>query len=44
MPNKATHILTPQKNEEVNKKFQDLMDKGLVIESLSPCAVPTLLS
>ena len=28
--NKATYILTPQENEEVKTKVQDLMDKGLV--------------
>jgi hypothetical protein len=31
-------------NEEVKKQVQDLMDKGLVRESLSPCIVPTVLS
>jgi hypothetical protein len=36
--------LTPQENEEVKRQVQDLMDKGLVRESLSPCAVPTVLS
>jgi hypothetical protein len=28
--------LTPQENEEVKRQVQDLMDKGLVRESLSP--------
>jgi hypothetical protein len=31
-------------NEEVKKQIQDLMDKGLIRESLSPCAIPTMLS
>jgi hypothetical protein len=44
LPNKAAYILTPQENEEVKKQVQDLMDKGLVRESLSPCTVPTVLS
>jgi hypothetical protein len=43
-PNKATYILMPQENEEVKKQVQDLMDKGLLIESLSPCVVLTMLS
>jgi hypothetical protein len=43
-PNKATYRLTPQENEEVKRKVQELLDKGLVRESLSPCVVPTLLS
>jgi hypothetical protein len=44
LPNKAAYRLTPQKNEEVKRKVWDLMDKGLVRESLSPCTVPTVLS
>jgi hypothetical protein len=43
-PNKATYRLTPQENEEVKRQVQDLLDKGLVRESLSPCAIPTVLS
>jgi hypothetical protein len=42
--NKATYRLTPQENEEVKRQVQDLLDKGLVRESLRPCAVPTVLS
>jgi hypothetical protein len=44
LPNKAAYRLTPQENEEVKRKVQDLLDKGLVRESLSPCVVPTVLS
>jgi hypothetical protein len=36
--------LTPQENEEVKRQVQDLMDKGLIRESLTPCVVPTVLS
>jgi hypothetical protein len=43
-PNKATYRLTSQENEEVKRKVQDLLDKGLVREILSPCDVPTVLS
>jgi hypothetical protein len=43
-PNKSTYILTLQKNEEVRIQVQDLLDKGLVRERLSPCVVPTVLS
>jgi hypothetical protein len=42
--NKAAYILTPQKNEEVKRQVQDLLDKGLVKEILSPCAIPVVLS
>jgi hypothetical protein len=44
LPNKATYRLTPQENEEIKRQVQDLMDKGLIRESLSPCVVPTVLS
>jgi hypothetical protein len=44
LPNKETYILTPTKNEEVNNKIQEFLDKGLVIEILSACRVPTVLS
>jgi hypothetical protein len=43
-PNKATYRLMSHENEEVKKQVQDLMDKGLVREILSPCVVPTMLS
>jgi hypothetical protein len=43
-PNKATYRLTPRENEEVKNQAQELFDKGLVRESLSPCAMPTVLS
>jgi hypothetical protein len=43
-PNKVAYRLTPQENEEVKRQVQELLDKGLVRESLSPCVVPTVLS
>jgi hypothetical protein len=42
--NKAAYRLTPQENEEVKRQVRDLLDKGLVRESLSPCVVPIVLS
>jgi hypothetical protein len=44
MPNKATYRLTSRENEEVNNQVQELLDKGLVKESLSPCTILTVLS
>jgi hypothetical protein len=44
LPNKEAYRLTPQENEEVKRQVQDLMDKGLIRERLSPCIVPTVLS
>jgi hypothetical protein len=43
-PNKSMYRLMPQENEEVKRQFQELLDKGLVRESLSLCAIPTGLS
>jgi hypothetical protein len=44
LPNKETNRLTPRENEEVKNQVQELLDKGLVKEILSPCAIPTVLS
>jgi hypothetical protein len=44
LPNKVAYRLTPQENEEVKIQVQELLDKGLVRECLSPCVVPTILS
>jgi hypothetical protein len=44
LPNKVAYRLTPQENEEVRNQVQDLLDKGLVREILSPGSVPTILS
>jgi hypothetical protein len=44
LSDKEAYRLTPQENEEVKRQVQDLMDKGLVREILSPCAVPNVLS
>ena len=44
LPNKAAYRLTPQENVEVGKQVQELMDKGLLREILSPCVVPIVLS
>jgi hypothetical protein len=41
---KASYRLTPQENEEVKIQVKELLEKGLVRESLSPCVVPTVLS
>jgi hypothetical protein len=43
-PSKETYILTPQENEEVKEQVQELLDKGLIKERLSPFVVPTVLS
>ncbi|XP_057845233.2 uncharacterized protein LOC131054691 [Cryptomeria japonica] len=40
LPNKVAYRLTPMKNEEIRKQVEDLLKKGLITESLSPCVVP----
>ena len=44
MPNKAAHRMTPIETEELNRQVQELLRKGLIRESLSPCAVPIVLA
>jgi hypothetical protein len=44
LPNKAVYRLTLRENEEVKNQVHELLDKGLVRESLSPYTVPTVLS
>jgi hypothetical protein len=44
LPNKSAYRLTPRENEEVKNQVQELLDKGLVRERLSPCAMPNVLS
>ena len=43
-PNKTAYKMTPQKNEEIRKQGQELLDKGLIRESLSPCVIPIVLA
>ena len=43
-PNKAAYRMTPKENEEVRNQVQELLDKGLIRESLSLCVVPIVLN
>ena len=43
-PNKAPYRLTPTENEELNRQVHELLQKGLIRESLSPCAIPAVLA
>ncbi|XP_059073607.1 uncharacterized protein LOC131874312 [Cryptomeria japonica] len=42
--NKVAHIMTLVENEELNMQVQELLQKGLIQESLSPYAVHVVLA
>nr|AAQ72729.1 putative gag-pol polyprotein [Petunia x hybrida] len=43
IPNKPAYRSNPEDTRELQKQVDDLLSKGLVRESLSPCAVPVIL-
>ena len=43
MPNKEAYRMTLAENEEIRSQVHEFLNKGLVRESLSPCAIPTVL-
>ena len=43
LPNRAPYRTNPEETKEIQKQVQELLDKGYVRESLSPCAVPVIL-
>ena len=43
MPNRPAYRVNPEEAKELERQVQDLMDKGYIRESLSPCSVPVLL-
>ena len=43
IPNKPAYRMSPQEHAEVQKQVEGLLKKGLIQESVSPCAVPVIL-
>nr|GEV23537.1 hypothetical protein [Tanacetum cinerariifolium] len=43
LPNKPAYRSNPQQPKEMRKQVDGLLQKGLICDSLSPCAVPTIL-
>ncbi|XP_016679235.1 uncharacterized protein [Gossypium hirsutum] len=43
IPNRPAYRTNPEETKELQRQVVELMDKGYIRESLSPCAVPVLL-
>nr|GLL17422.1 uncharacterized protein LOC112534972 [Ipomoea trifida] len=43
IPNRPAYRCSPDETKEIQKQVEELLSKGHVRESLSPCAVPVLL-
>ena len=43
IPNQPTYRSNPEKTKELQRQVEELLTKGHVRESMSPCAVPVIL-
>ena len=43
LPNRPPYHTNPEETKKIQRQVQELLDKGYVRESLSPCAVPVIL-
>ncbi|XP_073118636.1 uncharacterized protein [Henckelia pumila] len=43
LPNRPAYRSTPEETKELQRQVSEILDKGFVRDSMSPCAVPVLL-
>jgi hypothetical protein len=43
LPNRAAYRTNPEETKEIQQQVEELIKKGNIQESLSPCVVPVLL-